>query len=505
PVSTKDGVTVAKEIDLSDRFENMGVQLVKQAAGHVSDAAGDGTTTTTVLARAIFAEGMKLVAAGHDPMSLKRGIERTVTMALAELERISRPIRGTKDIAAVASIASNADPEIGDIVARALEKVGLEGLISVEDGRGLQSELRFTAGLEFDRGWLSEQFVTNPAQMEATLDDCVVFVSEDKVSSLDDILPILSIVKKARKPILVLADEVEGIALQTLVTNKVRGGMPCVAVKGPEFGHPRKEMLRDIATIVGARVVSKETGVSAKSLEVEDLGRARQVIVERARTMIIDGGGDKKDIDARLSHVRTLVRKATNDLEKGKLEDRLATLLCGVAVVKVGGVTEIDLTEKKARYDDAICATRAAIEEGIVPGGGVALLRLLDAIEGKELSEEERPAVGILRRALQEPARCIALNSGADPSVVLDRIRAGKNGFGYNAATDVFEDLIKAGVVDPTKVVRITLQTAASIAGLLLTTEATIVDWPEAVVEKDYLDPPIPDRKNFRPRAGRLK
>jgi len=502
PVATKDGVTVAKDIDLGDHCANMGAQLVKQIADHVSDAVGDGTTTATILARSILREGVRLVAAGHDPMSLKRGIDKAVGATLTELARISRPVRGPKDVAAVAAIASNNDPEIGDTVARAFAKVGKEGLISVEDGRTLATELRFTAGLEFNRGWLSPQFVTDPVRLEANLENCLILVSEKKLSALDDVLPILTVIQGARKPLLVIAEDVEGIAFQTLVVNRMRGGLVCAAVKAPDFGERRKDLLHDIAAIVGARVLTEDVGMKAGSLKVEDLGRARQVIVERDRTTIIDGGGSKAAIDSRLSHIRGLIRKTKAQLDREKLEDRLATLLGGVAIVKVGGATEIDMKERKARYDDAICATRSAMEEGIVAGGGVALLRASTALDSLALADEEAPALRIVRRALGEPLRSIAANAGADPSVVIDRVSARNGGFGYNAATDAFEDLIKAGVVDPTKVVRIALQSAASIAGLVLTTEATVADHPAGIVEKDYLDPPKLDRGAMRPRSG---
>ncbi|MGH7857274.1 MAG: chaperonin GroEL, partial [Candidatus Binatia bacterium] len=476
PVATKDGVTVAKDVDLADHFANMGVQLVKRIADHVSDTAGDGTTTATILARSIFREGTRLVAAGHDPMSLKRGIDKAVGAALGKLARISKPVRGPKDVAAVAAIASNSDPEIGDVVARAFAKVGKEGLISVEDGRTLATELRFTPGLEFNRGWLSPQFVTDPVRMEANLENCLVVVSEKKLAGLEDVLPILTLIQRAKKPLLVIAEDVEGIALQTLVVNRMRGGLLCAAVKAPEFGDRRRDMLHDIATIVGARVLTEHTGLKAASLELEDLGRARQVIVERERTTIIDGAGSAAAIEQRLDHIRGLIRKTKAPLDREKLEERLATLLGGVAMIRVGGATEIDMKERKARYDDAICATRSALEEGIVAGGGVALLRAGAALELLSLPPEEAPAVGIVRRALGEPLRAIATNAGAEPSVVVERVSARNGAFGYNAATDGFEDLLEAGIVDPTKVVRIALQSAASIAGLLLTTEATLAE-----------------------------
>jgi chaperonin GroEL len=503
PIVTRDGVTVATEIDLGDKLENLGAQLVKQIALRTSGAAGDGTTTATLLARMIFAEGVRLVGAGHDPMGLKRGVDKGVSALVLALDRLSRPVRGREEIERVATIAANGDPAVGDAVARALDRVGKDGIISVEDGRGFDTKLDFVEGMQIDRGWVTPLFVSDPARMEAVLEKALVFLYDGKLSELKQVLPVLALAQRAKRPLLVIADAVEGQALQTLVVNKQRGVLGSVAVKAPATTDKRRELLGDVAAVTGARVIAPELGMQLESLALEDLGSARQVVVDREATTIIDGGGRRTDIDSRISHVRNLIAKM-GDAERERLEDRLATLVGGVAIVRVGGVTEVDAKERKARFDDSICAARAALDEGIVPGGGVAYLRAIDALDSLELPEEEQLALGILRRALEEPARWLAANAGAEPSVVVARIRSGKGALGFNAVRLRFEDLADAGVLDATKVLRIALQNAASIAGLLLTTEAVVTE-SAYVYEKDYLDPPMPDPKKMRPRSGQLK
>lgn len=479
PTITKDGVTVAKEIELKG-FEDMGAQMVKEVASKTSDVAGDGTTTATVLADAIFREGLKLVAAGHDPMSLKRGIDAAVSSVIEALREMSIPTGGKSDIAKVGTISANADAEIGEIIAEAMEKVGKEGVITVEEAKGLNTELEVVEGMQFDRGYLSPYFVTNPDRMEAEIDNPLLLIHEKKISSMKDLLPILEQVAKSGKPLLIIAEEVEGEALATLVVNKIRGTLNVCAVKAPGFGDRRKAMLEDIAILTGGKCITEDIGVKLESLTLADLGRAKRVVITKDTTTIIDGAGEKDSIKARVSQIRNQIDDTTSDYDREKLQERLAKLVGGVAVINVGAATEVEMKEKKARVEDALHATRAAVEEGIVPGGGVALLRALDKLGSLKLSSEEQNfGVKIVRDACTAPLRTIASNAGAEPAVVIDRVLREKGAFGYNAATDTYEDLMKAGIIDPTKVVRSALQNAASVAGLMLTTEALIAEEPK--------------------------
>jgi chaperonin GroEL len=502
PVVTRDGYTVANDIDLDGKLANMGARLVKEVALLTTGAAGDGTSTVTLLARTIFAEGIRLVTAGHDPMSLKRGVDKGVTALLGALRKLSRPIRDG-ELSHVATISANGDPEVGSAVSQALGRVGKEGVVSVENGRGLDTKVEFVEGVQIDHGWTTPMFVTDPVRMEAVLENALVFLYDGRLTELRHILPILGLAQRAKRPLVVMADATEGVALQTLVVNKQKGVLGAVAIKGPATNDQRREVFADVAAVVGARVFAPELGLPIEQVKVEDLGRVRQVVIERDSTMFIDGGGERRDVEARAAHIRNQIRRVDRAAQE-RLQDRLAALLGGVAIVRVGGTTEIDVNERKSRFDDSICATRAAMEEGVVPGGGVALIRIAAALDDLEMPEDERPAATILRRALEEPARWLAANSGAEPSVVLDRIRTGKRALGWNAATLEFEDLEKAGVIDATKVLRIALLNAASMAGLLLTTEAAIADSP-IQWEKTYLDPPRMDPNNMKPRSGRLK
>ena len=479
PVVTKDGVTVAKEIELEDKLENMGAQMVKEVASKTSDIAGDGTTTATVLARAIYAEGVKMVAAGHDPMSIKRGIDKAVGALIGELKGLSKPTRDQKEIAQVGTISANNDSTIGEIIAEAMNKVGKEGVITVEEAKGLETTLDVVEGMQFDRGYLSPYFVTDPERMECVFEDVYILNNEKKISGMKDLLPVLEQVAKSGRPLLIIAEDIEGEALATLVVNKIRGTLQCVAVKAPGFGDRRKAMLEDIAILTGGRVIAEELGVKLESLTLNDLGRAKRIVVDKDNTTIVDGAGKKADIEGRIKQVRAQIEETTSDYDREKLQERLAKMIGGVAVIKVGAATEIEMKEKKARVEDALHATRAAVEEGIVPGGGVALIRASNALNKVEASEEETVGVNIVRKALQEPLRWIATNAGEEGSIVLDRVRSNKGAFGFNAAAGEFEDLIKAGIMDPTKVVRTALQNAASVAGLLLTTEATVSEKPE--------------------------
>jgi chaperonin GroEL len=493
PTVTKDGVTVAKEVQLEDKFENMGAQMVKEVASKTSDVAGDGTTTATVLARAIFSEGLKLVTAGHDPMSLKRGIDRAVESATAELKGLSKPVKGRDEIAQVGTVSANADQVIGDIIAEAMDKVGKEGVITVEEAKSLETKLEVVEGMQFDRGYLSPYFVTDSERMQCELDDPYILLHEKKLSGMKDLLPILEQVAKSGRPFLIVAEDIEGEALATLVVNKIRGTLQGVAVKAPGFGDRRKAMLEDIAILTGGRVIAEELGIKLESVSLKDLGRAKRVVVDKDNTTIIDGAGKRADIEGRVKQIRAQIEETTSDYDREKLQERLAKLVGGVAVIKVGAATEVEMKEKKARVEDAMHATRAAVEEGIVPGGGVALVRAAAALEDLKLKDaEEQAGVRIIRRALEEPARWIASNAGADGGVVLDKIRSNKGAFGFNASTEQFEDLVKAGIIDPTKVVRTALQNAASVAGLLLTTEAMVSEKPE---EKTggAATPPMPD------------
>ena len=479
PIVTKDGVTVAKEIELEDKLENMGAQMVKEVASKTSDIAGDGTTTATVLARAIYAEGVKMVAAGHDPMSIKRGIDKAVVAIISELKGLSKPTRDQKEIAQVGTISANNDSTIGEIIAEAMNKVGKEGVITVEEAKGLETTLDVVEGMQFDRGYLSPYFVTDPERMECVYEDAYLLINEKKISGMKDLLPVLEQVAKSGRPLLIIAEDIEGEALATLVVNKIRGTLQCAAVKAPGFGDRRKAMLEDIAILTGGRVIAEELGVKLESLTLNDLGRAKRVVVDKDNTTLVDGAGKKADIEGRIKQVRAQIDETTSDYDREKLQERLAKMIGGVAVIKVGAATEIEMKEKKARVEDALHATRAAVEEGIVPGGGVALIRASNALSKVEANEEETVGTNIVRKALQEPLRWIATNAGEEGSIVLDRVRSNKGAFGFNAAAGEFEDLIRAGIIDPTKVVRTALQNAASVAGLLLTTEATVSDRPE--------------------------
>ncbi|KVO19057.1 molecular chaperone GroEL [Burkholderia ubonensis] len=480
PTITKDGVSVAKEIELKDRFENMGAQIVKQVASKTADVAGDGTTTATVLAQAIVQEGMKHVAAGMNPMDLERGIDKAVAAVLDELRKLSKPISTNREIAQVGSISANSDETIGKIIADAMEKVGKEGVITVEDGKSLENELDVVEGMQFDRGYVSPYFINDPEKQAAYLDDALILLHDKKISNIRDLLPVLEATSKAGKPLLIIAEDVDGEALATLVVNAMRGILKVAAVKAPGFGDRRKAMLEDIAILTGATVISEETGKQLQKATLEDLGRAKRVEVRKDDTIIIDGAGDEKRIEARVKSIRTQIEEAASDYDREKLQERVAKLAGGVAVIKVGAATEIEMKEKKDRVDDALHATRAAVEEGIVPGGGVALLRARSAVTSlKGANSDQDAGVHIVLRALEAPLRVIASNAGDEPSVVIAKVLEGKDNFGYNAATGEYGDLVEAGVVDPTKVTRTALQNAASIAGLILTTDATVAEAPK--------------------------
>jgi chaperonin GroEL len=481
PTVTKDGVTVAKEIELSDALENMGAQMVKEVATKTSDLAGDGTTTATVLAQAIFREGLKNVTAGVNPMALKRGIDSAVTAVVDELKKMSVPTKGKKEIAQVGSISANNDKEIGDLIAEAMEKVGKDGVITVEEAKGLETTLETVEGMQFDRGYLSPYFVTDPEKMESVLEDALILVHDKKISSMKDLLPILEKVAQLGKPLLIIAEDIEGEALATLVVNKLRGTLRVAAVKAPGFGDRRKAMLEDIAVVTGGQVISEEVGFKLENVVVTDLGRAKRIVVDKETTTIIDGQGDEEKIKGRIKEIKAAIDKTTSDYDREKLQERLAKLAGGVAVINVGAPTESEMKEKKARVEDALHATRAAVEEGIVPGGGVAFVRSQKALKTLKLTEaDEQIGVDIVRRAIEEPMRIIVQNAGGEASIVVEKIRQSKdNNYGYNALTDQYEDLVAAGVIDPTKVTRTALQNAASIAGLLLTTEALIVEKKE--------------------------
>jgi len=481
PTITKDGVTVAKEIELDDPIENMGAQMVKEVATKTSDVAGDGTTTATVLAQAIFREGLKSVTAGANPMSLRRGIEKAVDAVVEELKQISVPTRGRKDIAQVGTISANGDKEIGDKIADAMEKVGKDGVITVEEAKGLETTLETVDGMQFDRGYLSTYFVTDPEKMEAVLEDAYILLHDKKIASMKDLLPVLEKVAQTGKPLLLISEDVEGEALATLVVNKLRGTLKVCAVKAPGFGDRRKEMLSDIATLTGGKVISEELGVKVENAGLDDLGHAKRIVIDKDNTTIIGGKGKQADIQGRIGQIRAAVEKATSDYDKEKLQERLAKLAGGIAVINVGAATEIEMKEKKARVEDALHATRAAVEEGIVPGGGVALLRCQKSLEKlRGADEDERIGINIVRRALEEPIRIIVQNAGAEGAIVVGKVKEStKLNYGYNAQTDAYEDLVAAGVIDPTKVTRTALQNAASIAGLLLTTECVVVERKE--------------------------
>ncbi len=480
PTVTKDGVTVAKEIELADPIENMGAQMVKEVATKTSDLAGDGTTTATVLAQAIYREGLKNVTAGANPMELKRGIDKAVEAIVEELKRISVPSAGKKEIAQVGSISANNDQEIGKLIADAMEKVGKDGVITVEEAKGLETTLETVDGMQFDRGYLSPYFVTDPEKMEAVLEDAYLLIHDKKISAMKELLPILEKVAQTGKPMLIISEDVEGEALATLVVNKLRGTLKVAAVKAPGFGDRRKEMLRDIAVLTGGNVISEEVGFKLENAVLGDLGRAKRVVIDKDNTTVVDGRGKSDDIKGRIGEIKAAVDKSTSDYDREKLQERLAKLSGGVAIINVGAATETEMKEKKARVEDALHATRAAVEEGVVPGGGVALIRAQNVLDRVKGSEDEKIGVEIVRRALEEPIRMIAQNAGAEGSIVVAKVRESKDkNFGYNAATDTYEDLVKAGVIDPTKVTRTALQNAASIAGLLLTTECVVVERKE--------------------------
>jgi chaperonin GroEL len=479
PIITKDGVTVAKEIELPDPLENMGAQMVKEVASKTSDVAGDGTTTATVLAQAIFREGVRTLAAGANPMALKRGIEKAVEVAVEELKKLHRDVKGDM-ITQVGTISANNDRHIGTIIAEAMKKVGKDGVITVEESKTMETTLEVVEGMQFDRGYLSPYFVTNPDRMECVLEDVRILIHEKKVSSLRDILPLLEQTTKLNKPLLILSEDIEGEALATLVVNKLRGTLQCVAVKAPGFGDRRKAMLDDIAILTGGKAITEDLGIKLENVALEDLGRAKKVIIDKDKTTIIEGGGKSVEIEVRIKQLRTQIEDATSDYDKEKLQERLAKLVGGVAVIKVGAATETELKEKKARAEDAMHATRAAVEEGIVPGGGVALLRCVSALDKLKLEDDEATGVAIVRRALEEPMRQIVHNAGHEGAIIVGRVRDSKDdNFGFNAETGEFGDMIKAGVIDPTKVTRLALQNAASVVALMLTTEVLIADIKE--------------------------
>ena len=479
PTITKDGVTVAKEIELKDALENMGAQMVREVASKTSDVAGDGTTTATVLAQAIFREGVKTVAAGANPMALKRGIERAVELVVEEIKKFSKPVKGDM-IAQVGTVSANGDATIGGIISEAMKKVGKDGVITVEQAKTIETTLEVVEGMQFDRGYLSPYFVTDPERMELVLEDAFVLLHEKKISSMKDLLPLLEQIAKTGKPFLIVAEEVEGEALATLVVNKLRGTLNCAAVKAPGFGDRRKAMLEDIAVLTGGKVISEDLGIKLETVQLADLGRAKKITVDKDNTTIVEGAGKSADIQGRVKQLRAQVEDTTSDYDREKLQERLAKLVGGVAVIKVGAATETEMKEKKARVEDAMHATRAAVEEGIVPGGGVTFIRAISALEKLKLDAEEQIGVNIVRRALEEPLRQIAQNAGVEGAVVLSRVRAEKGeNYGYNAETDTYGDLVKEGVIDPAKVTRIALQNASSIAGLMLTTESLVADIAE--------------------------
>ena len=483
PTVTKDGVTVAKEVEVEDKFANMGAQMVKEVASKTSDVAGDGTTTANVLAQAIFREGVKMVTAGHNPMEIKRVIDAAVGKIVENLKGQSKPTKGHKEIAQVGTISANGDEVIGKLIADAMEKVGKEGVITVEEAKSMETTLNVVEGMQFDRGYVSPYFVTDIDRMETVLEDPYILISEKKLTVMKDLVPLLEQIARAGKPLLIIAEDVEGEALATLVVNKLRGTLSAAAVKAPGFGDRRKEMLKDIAILTGGQAVTEDLGLKFENLTLKDLGRAKRVKIDKDNTTVIDGAGKKGDIDARVKQIRAQIQDTTSDYDREKLQERLAKLVGGVAVIKVGAATETEMKEKKARVEDALHATRAAVEEGIVPGGGVALLRAQAILDGFQVPGEQSYGVAIIRRAIEEPMRWIAQNGGVEGSIVVNKVRESKGTLGYNAATDKYEDLLDAGVIDPTKVVRTALQNAASVAGLMLTTEAMIAEKPKDEAE----------------------
>jgi len=480
PTVTKDGVTVAKEIELEDKFENMGAQMVKEVASKTSDIAGDGTTTATVLAQALFREGIKMVTSGHDPMELKRGIDAAVDAVVGSIKKLSKATKGEEEIAQVGTISANGDEEIGKLIAEAMGKVGKEGVITVEENKANTTELDVVEGMQFDRGYLSPYFVTDQERMEVTLTDTYILLHEKKISNMKDLLPVLEQVAKQGRSLLIIAEDVDGEALATLVVNKLRGTLQVCAVKAPGFGDRRKEMLKDIAVLTGGKAMTEDLGEKLENVTLKDLGTAKQITVDKDNTTIVDGGGKKADIQGRVKQIRAQIEETTSDYDREKLQERLAKLVGGVAVIKVGAASEVEMKEKKARVEDALHATRAAVEEGIVPGGGVALIRGQKALEKLEVaSDEQRAGVALVRRAIEEPLRQIVANAGGEPSVVVNEVRNGKTAFGYNARTGQYVDMLADGVIDPTKVVRTALENAASVAGMMLTTEAMIAEKPK--------------------------
>jgi chaperonin GroEL len=479
PTVTKDGVTVAKEIELENKFENMGAQMVREVASKTSDIAGDGTTTATVLAQAIFREGSKLVSAGHNPMEIKRGIDKAVTAIVEELKKMAKSTKDPNEIAQVGTVSANGDATIGKLLSEAMEKVGKEGVITVEEAKSAETTLDVVEGMQFDRGYLSPYFVTDPERMEASLEDVYILLSEKKIANMKDLLPVLEAIARSQKPLLIIAEDIEGEALATLVVNKLRGTLNCAAVKAPGFGDRRKEMLKDIAILTGGQVIAEELGLKLENVTISDLGQAKRVKIDKDNTTIVDGAGQKDKIKGRQAEIRTQIDNTTSDYDREKLQERLAKLVGGVAVIKVGAATEVEMKEKKARVEDALHATRAAVEEGIVPGGGVALIRAQKALDGLKVDPEQEAGVKIIRRSVEEPLRQIVANAGEEGSIIVQKVKEGTGNFGFNAATSKYEDLVAAGVIDPVKVVRSALQNAASVASLMLTTEALIAEKPK--------------------------
>ena len=490
PIATKDGVTVAKEIDLEDKFENMGAQMVKEVASKTSDVAGDGTTTATILAQAIVREGLKLVTSGINPMSIKRGIDKSVAMVVDELKKISKPTKDKTEIAQVGTISANNDRTIGDIIAEAMEKVGKEGVITVEEAKSMETSLDIVEGMQFDRGYLSPYFVTNAEKMVVSLDDPYILLHEKKISNMREILPVLEKIAQSGRPFIIISEDVEGEALATLVVNKLRGTLKCAAVKAPGFGDRRKAMLEDISILTGGKVISEDMGQKLENMTLEDLGTAKKITIDKDNTTIVDGGGDRKALEGRVKQIRNQIQETTSDYDREKLQERLAKLIGGVAVINVGAATEAEMKEKKARVEDALNATRAAVEEGIVPGGGVALVRTLKVLENVTFEGEEQAGLNIIKKAIEEPLKQLANNAGFEGSVVVKNVLGLSGNKGFNAETGEYEDVVKAGIIDPTKVTRFALQNAASVAGMLMTTEAMVAEKPE---KKKAAAPPMPD------------
>jgi chaperonin GroEL len=490
PTITKDGVTVAKEIELEDKFENMGAQMVKEVASKTSDVAGDGTTTATVLAQAIYREGVKQVTAGNNPMEIKRGVDKAVEVIVDELKKMSKKTEEQKEITQVGTISANDDATIGNIIAEAMDKVGKEGVITVEEAKSMETTLDIVEGMQFDRGYLSPYFVTDAERMECSLEEPYILLHEKKISNMKDLLPILEQIARTGKPFIIIAEDIEGEALATLVVNKLRGTLKCAAVKAPGFGDRRKSMLEDIATLTGGKMIAEDLGIKLENLKMEDLGQAKTITIDKDNTTIVDGGGKKSDIEARVKQIRAQIDETTSDYDREKLQERLAKIVGGVAVINIGAATETEMKEKKARVEDALHATRAAVEEGIVAGGGVALLRTIDALDKLKLEGDQQLGINIVKRALEEPIRWISQNAGHDGSIVVEKVKNEKGAYGFNAQTEEYEDLIAAGIIDPTKVVRCAIQNAASVASLMVTTEALVADVPKKEESKMPAMPP---------------